>query len=248
MFKPLTLAAALFLTAIIFNGCSKETETLPTATIADYYPTEIGKSVTYRMDSTVFVNFNSTEEVHSYVAMDVVEAQLTDNLNRPSFRVHRYIRDTAETQPWMEDVTYLVTPLQTSLELVDNNLRYIKLHLPIRDDYSWKGNSYIDTYSTNSDLHYLDDWDYIYANAYQPYDLGNQVVDSSVIVNQIDEVIGDPTVDSVFSRKDYSIEVYGKGIGLIYKNFLHREYQPPTPGKDAYILGYGIKLIMIRHD
>src|SRR4030095_16352515 len=103
MFKPLTLAAAIFLTAIIINGCSKESETLPTASIADYYPLEIGTSVTYRMDSTVFVNLNSTEEIHSYVAKDSVEAQVTDNLNRLSYRVHRYIRDTAETQPWMDN-------------------------------------------------------------------------------------------------------------------------------------------------
>lgn len=247
MFKPLTLAASLLSIVLIIAGCSK-TETLSAPTIADMYPLEIGRSVTYRMDSTVFVNFNSTEEIHSYTVMDVVEAQVTDNLDRPSYRVHRYIRDTAETLPWSDNVTYLVTPLQHSLELIDNNLRYIKLHEPIRDDYSWKGNSYIDTYSTNSEVTYLDDWDYIYANTYQPYDLGNQLVDSSVIVNERDDVVGDPTVDSVFSRKDYSVEVYGKGIGLIYKDFLHREYQPPTPGKAAYILGYGIRLTMIRHE
>ena len=247
MYRKLTLLTTALAIAFLFQNCSKQ-ETLSTASILDYNPLEIGRSITYRMDSTVFVNFNSTEEIHSYQVMDVVEDSVTDNLNRPTYRIRRYIRDTAGIQPWAANVTFLVTPTRNSLELNDNNLRFIKLHLPFRDDYSWKGNSYIDTYSTNSEVTYLDDWDYIYANTDQPYDLGTQVIDSTVTVNERDEVIGDPTVDTVFSRRDYSVEVYGKGIGLIYKDFLHREFQPATPGKAAYILGYGIRLSMISHN
>lgn len=248
MLRKLIPLATLILAILLFHACSKKTETFQAASISDYYPLELGHSITYRMDSTVFVNFNSTEEVHSYQALDVVDALITDNLNRPSYRIRRYIRDTAGTQPWVDNSSYMVTPLQFSLELIDNNLRYIKLHLPIQDDYSWKGNSYIDTYSTNSEVTYLDDWDYTYANTDQPYDLGNQLVPNTVTVNEHDDLVGDPTVDTVFSRRDFSMAVYAKGIGLIYKDFLHREYQPPTPGKDAYIIGYGIRLTMIRHD
>ena len=247
MYRKLTLLTTALGITFLFHNCTKE-ETLPTASILDFFPLEIGRSITYRMDSTVFVNFNSREEVHSYQVKDVVEDLITDNLNRPTYRIRRYIRDTAATQPWADDATFLVTPTRNTLELNDNNLRFIKLHLPIRDDYSWKGNSYIDTYSSNSEVNYLDDWDYIYANTNQPYNFDTEVVDSTVTVYQRDEVIGDPDVDTVFSRRDYSVEVYGKGIGLIYKNFLHREFQPATPGKDAYILGYGIMLTMIRHD
>ena len=40
----------------------------------------------------------------------------------------------------------------------------------------------------------------------------------------------------------------GKGIGLIYREFLHWEYQGAQPGRPAYYLGYGVKLTMIDHN
>ena len=56
----------------------------------------------------------------------------------------------------------MVVPTENSIEYVENNLRFLKLRCRLKQDFSWKGNSYIDTYSTDSDVKYLDDWDYIY--------------------------------------------------------------------------------------
>ena len=125
MYRKLTLLTTALGITFLFHNCTKE-ETLPTASILDFFPLEIGRSITYRMDSTVFVNFNSREEVHSYQVKDVVEDLITDNLNRPTYRIRRYIRDTAATQPWADDATFLVTPTRNTLELNDNNLRFIK--------------------------------------------------------------------------------------------------------------------------
>ena len=54
-----------------------------------------------------------------------------------------------------------------------NNMRFIKLQTPIRDYYSWKGNTYIDTYSINSEVKYLDDWDYVYDSVNVPLTFGH---------------------------------------------------------------------------
>ncbi len=119
--------------------------------------------------------------------------------------------------------TFMVTPLPNSVEYVENNLRFIKLRSPVRENYFWQGNSYI---NAAGDLDYLKSWEYNYTNVGQPYLIGNQTVENTVTVLQSDETTGNPELfpNSVASR-NYSIEVYGKNIGLIYKDFIYWLYQ-----------------------
>ena len=63
--------------------------------------------------------------------------------------------------------------------------------MPVKQDFSWKGNSYIDTYSINSDLQYLDDWDYIYDSIDVPLTINSLSFDSTLKVFQRDESEGD---------------------------------------------------------
>ncbi len=63
--------------------------------------------------------------------------------------------------------------------------------MPVKQDYSWKGNSYIDTYTLNSDLIYLDDWDYIYDSINVPLTINSLTFDSTLKVFERDEFEGD---------------------------------------------------------
>src|SRR5207248_7431171 len=69
-------------------------------------PLQAGKYITYRVDSTVFTNFGRTTEVHKYLVKHVVNAAITDNLERPSIRMYTYITDTTGTQPWQPSGSY----------------------------------------------------------------------------------------------------------------------------------------------
>jgi hypothetical protein len=80
----------------------KETEEFKTEAIADYMPLAVGKYITYRLDSTVFTNFGRNEEIHKYRVKHVVDAQITDNLGRPSYRILRYLSDSLGHQPWLK--------------------------------------------------------------------------------------------------------------------------------------------------
>src|SRR6266498_5784956 len=85
--------------ACFFFSC-KKTEQYQSAALSDYYPMQVGKYITYRVDSTIFTNFGHTIQIHSYQIKHSIDALVTDNLGRPAYRVFRYIRDTAGTQPW----------------------------------------------------------------------------------------------------------------------------------------------------
>lgn len=238
----------LILATVALIGCEKKEEELNTQPLSDYYPMQVGKYVTYNLDSTVFINFGRVKIVRSYQVRFTVDAAITDNLQRPAWRVHRDIR-TDDTQPWTPNGTFMVVPTQNTVEFIENNLRFVKLHQPIRNNYSWKGNSHIDTYTPSSGLRYLDDWDYIYRDVGMNENY-NGVSYKTITVHQRDEVIGIPTDPQSYSEVNYSLEKYAEGVGLVYKSFLHTEYQPEVGMPSGYFVdgSYGVELTMIDHN
>ncbi len=176
------ISSALFLV-----GCEKKTETLNGAAVNDYYPFKVGRTYLYRMDSTVPARFGTALVIKSYQAKDSIEAMFNDNQGRASYRIFRYTRDTAGTQAWKFAATYVATPTRESVEYVDNNMRFIKLRLPIRDGYTFKAHSFIDTKSLNTLVPYLDEWEYEYQKLGQPYTVLNKTYPQTVPVAQHDE-------------------------------------------------------------
>jgi hypothetical protein len=246
LFPFLCVAAAI---TFSFTACEKKNETLQTASIEDYSPLVVGKYITYQLDSFVYTNFGVNSETRTYQVKHQVDAQITDNLGRPAYRIVRYIRKTA-ANAWVPDATFMTVNTGNGLEFTENNLRYIKLRTPVRDFYSWKGNSFIDTYSINSELKYMDDWDYVYDSVNVPITVGAFTLDSTLKVDQRDEVIGFPELPSSYSEINYGVEKYAKGIGLVYRRFFHSEYQPPTPGQGGRFVdgSFGVTLTMIDHN
>jgi hypothetical protein len=239
--------SSIIISSLIFSACNKDAEVLDLPAISDYYPLEVGKYVTYSLDSTVFINFGTKDTVIKYQVKHQVDGQITDNLGRPAYRVTRYIRKTA-ADAWAPDNTFMAVPTDFTMEFIENNMRFIKLKGPIREGYAWQGNTYIDTYSLNSNVKYLDDWTYTYEDVNTSQVVGTFTLDSTLNVNQRDEVIGNVNDVNSYSEINFGAEKYAKGIGLVYRNFLHIEYQPPTPGHGGYRLGYGVKLTMIDHN
>jgi hypothetical protein len=240
----------LITVSLFLNACSKSTETLNTPPISDYFPLQVGKYVTYSLDSTVvYQNFGQTLNVHSYQVKLAIDAQTTDNLGRPAYRITRYIR-TSAANPWIPDNTFVAVPSDFTMELIINNYRFLKMKEPIRDGYSWKGHTYIDTRSLNSDVKYMDDWDFTYSNINEAIQLNGTTIDSTVTVAERDEIIGNPSNPASYSEINFAEEKYAKGIGLVYRKFLHLEYQPPIPGHPGAYAdpSYGVEMKMIDHN
>lgn len=240
----------LILISFLFFSCKKETEKFVSTEVTDYYPLEIGKYITYDLDSTVYyINFGQQANVINYQVQDRVDAQISDNQGRPAYRILRFIRKDA-SQQWVPNNTFMVVPTANSIEFIENNLRYLKLEQPVKQDFSWKGNSFIDTYSNYTDVKYLEDWDYVYDSINVPLIINSLAIDSTIKVFERDEFLGqDPSIPGTqYAEKNYAVEKYGKGIGLIYREFLHWEYQGTQPGRPAYYVGYGVKLSIIDHN
>ncbi len=239
----------LFAASVFLGSCKKQTETFSFSSPNDYYPLQAGKVFIYRLDSTITPAFGASLAVVSYLAKDSIESVFPDNLGRNSYRVYRYITDTLQTKGWQYISTYFITPAEQSVEVVDdNNLRFIKLKTPVTEGFTWKGNKYIETLSANSTVSYLDDWDYTYQNTNMPFTVIKGTLDSTLTVLQRDDTQPPGPFDpNSYQQRNYSVEVYAKGIGLVYKEFLHWTWQT-TPPPAAYEDGsYGIKLTLVDY-
>ena len=255
--NPLTMRAKtpvtflLLLSAFFFIGCKKQTETLPTASISDFLPLQPGKYIIYRTDSTIFTNFGTSVEIHSYEEKQVVDAQITDNLGRPSYRIYTYLRDTLETQPWVSAQTYFITPTDKTAEVIENNMRWVKVALPISTGYTWMGNGYLpdnayaDTYNFNNDDD-INTWTYTYGNVDTTMKFNGQSVSHVAQINGVNEETNVPITDpNGYASLNFMQEYYAKGIGMVSQELVMWEYQPRNGG---YKVGFGVKRTMLNHN
>jgi len=248
------LSLLAIITTSLFS-CN-EKEEFVTDSIQDYYPTVVGKYITYRVDSMVFTNFGRNTEIHKYQIKHVIESQFIDNAGRTAYRVFTYIRDTAGLQTWQPaGNTINITPLEYQLEVMENNLRIIKVHAPFTNGFSWKGNRYLpnspyeSAYNFSNDDN-MEDWDYYYDGEPASFSYLNMNYTDVLSVEEVDESFNVPiTVPTAYAARSRAVEKYAKSIGPVYREYELWEYQPNTTGTGGpYKIGFGVTMWMIDHN
>jgi len=257
------LGLFIFIAALIFS-CNKkdsfdDTDFQRQRLTELIIPLQAGKYITYRVDSTIFLNFGRVTEIHKYQVKHVVDSAIADNLGRPSFRIFTYISDSAGTQPWQPNGSYFITVLDDQVELIENNMRVIKIHTPVRDENTWNGNTYLanDPYGTEYNFSNDDnmaDWHFFFDGGLQSslsID-GNTYNDVYTITEHDDsDIVNDP---SDYGSESISREIYSKNIGLVYRELTLWEQQPNPSGNppnityDPFRIGFGIKMWMVDHN
>ena len=222
-----SLLSGFLILIILFGACHKS-PSLSTEPLSDFTFSHSGQYIIYRLDSTVFINYGTQKTVNSYLLKDVADTIITDNLGRKGWRVFRYITDTAMQTGWQSQETYFVTTSQSTMEVDENNLRFIKLATPVSYGFSWLGNTYLpynplqDSYQYNTaDNLDWSGWNYTYQNINDTLSYNGTVYDSTVTVLQVN----DSTNSSSVSSRTYWIEKYGRHVGLLYKEIQMWEYQ-----------------------
>jgi hypothetical protein len=237
-------------------ACKKQGSSVPTAELNEYMPVSVGKYIRYQLDSTRFVDFGQRDTVVSYDAKDIIEAALTDNAGRPMYRVVRYLRNLSSTNEsdYTPNLTYSITPTRENVEISENNLRFLKLKLPVAEGFYWHGNSYLpptpfyEMYQFSNDED-IDLWEYTYEGVDQSAQVGANVYDNTVTVLQVADSSNVPIeFPEGLAYRNYWTETYAKNIGLIYKEVVMWEYQPPNSGNPGFRSGFGLKMTIIDHN
>ena len=180
---------------------------------------------------------------------------ITDNLGRPSYRVFRYLRDTAGLQPWSQAGSFFITALSDQVELIEDNLRVIKMHLPIKNKFSWKGNKYLPSnpygslYTFSNDDN-MDDWDFNYDGEPSSFSYGGKNYTGVYSIEEVNESLNVPITNAnAYGIKTRAVEKYSKNIGLVYREYELWEYQPNPGGTGGpFKTGFGLRQWMIDHN
>lgn len=218
------LMLALLCTAALFS-CKKENDDTYNGNATQaYFPLQLGKYVVYNVDSTIWDDFSCLKKTNSYQMRYVVADTFRDNAFRMGYRIETFIRKK-DTDPWQNHRVIYATATESRLEYHEENLKFIKLIYPVENGRTWDGNALLNT--NDQDLQYFTGWTYAYQNVGQAYNNGEIEFDNTVTVTQTDETQNDPEAQpTAFAYRTYSKEVYGYGIGMVYKETYHWTYDP----------------------
>jgi hypothetical protein len=187
-------------------GCKKKKTEAPPDVGYGYAPDIPGKYVVYDVDSTVFDDFAKDTLYYKYRIKEKLEETFTDNQGRTAIRLVRYVKryDPAKSYdqiPWTLKDVWNYTRTATSLEVVEENVRYTKLVFPVKTDVSWNGNAQ----TTQPSM------DYKYLFTDQKHTVNGTVFDDVLCVEQKDD-----KRKNVIHRQ-YYIEKYARNVGLVYR-------------------------------
>jgi hypothetical protein len=261
--KSASTSASLFLKAItgiflmvLAAACGKKSETLETLTAQDLMPMAKGKFITYRVDSLVSVNGGNQFVTKRYRVRYRVDSLGVDNLNQPMWIINTFINDSLGLGQWVQNGQLAVTVLDKRVEVIENNLRVVKLQLPIKQDFTWRGNSFLpdEPYAAYATSINISLWDFVYTDLDQTERIGTQNIPGVTTVFHIDESTGVPVTDRTkYASQERSFEKYAKGIGLVYREHYVWENQPnettsgnpPVTSYSPKYVGFGIKMWMV---
>jgi hypothetical protein len=157
------------------------------------------------VDSIVYDDFKMDTTYYKYRIKEKLEEVFIDNQGRKAIKLVRYMKKyndmvSYDNMPWVIKDVWNYTKTNTTLEVVEEDVRYTKLIFPVKEAASWNGNA------QNS----LTEWNYTY-----------DYVDKAEIINgtKFDNVllvIQKKDKNNVLHR-EYFIEKYAKNVGLVYR-------------------------------
>jgi hypothetical protein len=204
-------------------GCSKdESDTELPALGYTYFPLEEGKTTYYQVDSIGWLGYTydpitntiDIDTVH-YQIKEVVAGFFLDNENRETAEIRRYRRNDA-SQPWSIYKVYTANLTPTRAERFEDNVRYVKLVFPPKENEKWTG-QYVNVPANDT---VFEPWEYEYETVNEPGSAGAFSYDS------VSTVILKNDINLIEYR--YYLEQYAAGTGLIYKAYSDLEYLNTT--------------------
>jgi hypothetical protein len=201
MHKNQKILFFLFLFAISFYACKKDETTNEDVYLGyNYFPQQPGDSIIYDVHLRFKDALNPTPVDSSYQLLERVESIFNDNQNRPTLRLERYVRTTS-TDPWIIYKVWTANLTNENAEKREDNIPYVKLVFPIKENQTWNGNI-LNPNSTSAQ-------DYSYSSIHQSATINGLAFDSIVTVLQREE--------QIFNSGAFDFEQFATNVGLVNK-------------------------------
>lgn len=210
---------------LVCFSCSKEKEKIIPDIGHDYAAMEVGKYVTYDVDSFFYDDFTSTIDTSYYQIKEVVDSKFEDLEGDEAFKIIRYRKETDSTNWVLLDV-WNSKLTQTNFQKSEENVRFVKLIFPVRNSVSWDGNS------MNSDA----EMQYEFTVIDQPETIGIHSLPTVLTVLQLEDV---NLIEEYFLQ-----EKYAKGIGMVYKKSVNISKKVFNSGTGLWERSLGTEITM----
>ena len=160
----------------------------------------------YDVDSTVYDDFKHDTIYYKYIINEKLEDAITDNEGRNAIKLVRYIKKynpliSYDNIAWTVKDVWNYTKTNTTLEVVEEDIRFTKLIFAVKAEAIWDGNAH----NTQGPLEYK----YNYVNVSET--INGKVFENVLYVEQKD----DKSKNAI--HRQFSIEKYAKDVGLVYR-------------------------------
>lgn len=183
--------------SFLFFSCGKDKSIAPDLGL-DYFPADVGHYVVYDVDSIIYNDNTGGVDSFHYQVKTLIASEFIDNAGRNAFRLERYRRNN-DTLPWTLTDAWWGVKTNTSLEITEEDVTYVKLVFPVKQGSGWDGNA----------LNSSGEQDYKYEAAHAPLTINNLAFDSAATVLQLEDI-------NLIETKVFK-ETYAKHAGLVKK-------------------------------
>ncbi|MEY5047772.1 MAG: hypothetical protein RLZZ175_1131 [Bacteroidota bacterium] len=218
---------SILINAIFLFSCTDSNENVkPSEDDQLYMPLQVGNFIIYDVNEYVF-NINGKIDTLNYQLKEKIEDTVYAGVNLPiNYKLIRYKR-TDITKPFVYDSTWYAYKSASNFVKTENNEKFTKLSFPIANTIKWNGNV----------LNNRGEDKYEYRNKGNRFFVQDTVFSPTVTVVQHDSLPIDLTA------RDYRTEVYGKNVGLIYKEYQIYTYDQTTGQIGKFKISTGRRLI-----
>ncbi len=196
--------------AWILISCSDTKLPEPNQIGFSYFPLEIGDFRSYQVSKITYSLFAATDTSNYQLKQLVVDTFST--LNQINYVLHRFSREKS-SDSWQLDSVWTTRRTQNHAIVVENNIPFVKMVFPVRQDKIWDGNLF----------------NALPIDEYQVTEIGGTLetpagtfVDNLTIFENYDP-------DTLIFQ-DIRQSVYASNIGLVYKYSNILDFCNTTPG------------------
>jgi hypothetical protein len=155
---------------------------------------------------------------------------------------------------WQFAEAYMVVATKTAIEMIENNQRSLRLMAPINLNFTWRGNTYMPEKPFSYAYSFVNDtgiqfWDFNYSDIDQTVQINGKDYEHVLTVTNISDSVNVPIAEpEMLAYKSQWTEQYAKGIGLVYKEVILWDYQPPNGGVPGYRTGFSVTMSIVDHN
>lgn len=190
-----------FLFTISAYACRKETVDRTIERGENYYPYAMGLWWEYEVDSTFYNDFSSDTVQVNYRLREEFVSEFSTETGSSAIRVEQFRKYPGQSN-WIGPRVYWTYLTEEGAVKVEENIPYVKINYPVKENFSWNGNRY----------NFLNPEEYTYLSVDEPYTVNALPFDSTAIILQ-------KSLQSLLGREFYQ-EKYARRVGLIEKEII----------------------------